>query len=380
VITFPVLKSAIITPVNTSQLIILAEKHCMKKYYCKPDLTNMTLEEIEEFIAHLGKKKYRARQIMKWMYQSGVSSFDEMTNLSKAFRNEIKELARITFPLIDEIQESKDGTKKVLLRLEDGSLIESVLIREKNHWTQCVSTQVGCAMGCKFCLTGRYGLKRNLLPSEIVGQISALRFNTPEGKNIKSIVMMGMGEPLSNYENTLKAITIITSDVGPGVSKRKITVSTCGITPMIRRLGEDASVNLAVSLNAPDEKMRTTLMPVNRQFPLKELIDACREYPMPRRRMITFEYILMDGINDSVEDAKKLTSLLKGVHCKFNLIPFNEFPESDFKKPSDKKIRAFQNVLIKHHYTTMVRPSKGNDILAACGQLSGRKHESNHHS
>jgi len=340
----------------------------------------MTLEEIEEFIAHLGKKKYRARQIMKWMYQSGVSSFDEMTNLSKAFRNEIKELARITFPLIDEIQESKDGTKKVLLRLEDGSLIESVLIREKNHWTQCVSTQVGCAMGCKFCLTGRYGLKRNLLPSEIVGQISALRFNTPEGKNIKSIVMMGMGEPLSNYENTLKAITIITSDVGPGVSKRKITVSTCGITPMIRRLGEDASVNLAVSLNAPDEKMRTTLMPINRQFPLKELIDACREYPMPRRRMITFEYILMDGINDSVEDAKKLTSLLKGVHCKFNLIPFNEFPESDFKKPSDKKIRAFQNVLIKHHYTTMVRPSKGNDILAACGQLSGRKHESNHHS
>jgi len=233
-------------------------------------------------------------------------------------------------------------------------------------------------MGCKFCLTGRYGLQRNLFPSEIVGQITALRFNTPEGKDVKSIVMMGMGEPLANYENTLKAIRIITSDVGPGVSKRKITVSTCGITPMIRRLGKDVSVNLAVSLNAPNDEKRTALMPVNKKFPLKELIDACREYPMPRRRMITFEYILMDGINDSEKDAKMLISLLKGVHCKFNLIPFNEFPESDFKRPSDKKIRTFQDILIKHHYTTMVRPSKGNDILAACGQLSGRKRENSH--
>ena len=351
----------------------------MKNYSDKPDLSNMSLEEIEGFISHLGKEKYRARQIMKWMYQSGVSSFDEMTNLSKVFKKEIKKLARITSPQIEELQESSDGTKKILFRLEDDSFIESVLIREKNHWTQCVSTQVGCAMGCKFCLTGRYGLQRNLFPSEIVGQITALRFNTPEGKDVKSIVMMGMGEPLANYENTLKAIRIITSDVGPGVSKRKITVSTCGITPMIRRLGKDVSVNLAVSLNAPNDEKRTALMPVNKKFPLKELIDACREYPMPRRRMITFEYILMDGINDSEKDAKMLISLLKGVHCKFNLIPFNEFPESDFKRPSDKKIRTFQDILIKHHYTTMVRPSKGNDILAACGQLSGHKRENSHH-
>jgi len=344
----------------------------MKNYNDKPDLSGMTLEEIEAFIAHLGKEKYRARQIMKWIYRFGVSSFDDMTNLSKVFREEIKELARITSLPIEEIHESKDGTKKALFRLEDGNFIESVLIREKNHWTQCVSTQVGCAMGCKFCLTGRYGFKRNLTPAEIIGQLRALIFNTPEGKNIKSIVMMGMGEPLANYENTLKAIRIISSDVGPGVSKRKITVSTCGITPMIRRLGEEASVNLAVSLNAPDDAKRTALMPVNKKFPLKGLIDACREYPMPRRRMITFEYILMEGINDSENDAKRLVSLLRGVHCKFNLIPFNEFPESDFRRPSDKTIRAFQNILIKNHYTTMVRPSKGNDILAACGQLSGR--------
>jgi len=188
----------------------------------KPDLNDMSFEEIESFISHLGKEKYRARQIMKWIHQSGVSSFDEMTNLSKAFREEIKEMARITVPVIEEIEESKDGTKKALFRLEDGTLIESVLIWEKSHWTQCVSTQAGCSMGCRFCLTGRYGLKRNLSPSEIVGQITALRFNTPEGRDIKNIVMMGMGEPLANYENTLKAIRIITSDTGPCFSKRRI--------------------------------------------------------------------------------------------------------------------------------------------------------------
>ena len=340
------------------------------------NLLDMTHDEIERLIARLGKETYRARQIMKWIYRSGVTDFDEMTNLSKGFRDEMKQLASISLPQIEEIQESRDGTKKVLFRLEDGCFIESVLIREKNHWTQCVSTQAGCAMGCRFCLTGRYGLKRNLLPSEIVGQITSLRFNTPEGEDIKNIVMMGMGEPLANYENTLKAIRIITADAGAGHSKRKITVSTCGITPMIRRLGEDASVNLAVSLNAPDDRRRSYLMPVNKTFPLAGLIEACREYPMPRRRMITFEYILMSGVNDSEKDAKTLSALLKGVHCKFNLIPFNEFPGSEFKRPSDKKARAFQDVLIHEHYTTMTRPSKGNDILAACGQLSGRRYSS----
>ena len=364
---------------NVPQFMDTMQKDHMKNYTDKPDLNNMSFEEIEGFISHLGKEKYRARQIMKWIHQSGASSFDEMTNLSKVFREEIKEMARVTFPLIEEIQESKDGTKKALLRLEDGSLIESVLIREKSHWTQCVSTQAGCAMGCRFCLTGKYGLKRNLSPSEIVGQITVLRFNTPEGRDIKNIVMMGMGEPLANYENTLKAIRIITSDEGPCFSKRRITVSTCGITPMIHRLGKDISVNLAVSLNAPDDTRRTSLMPVNKRFPLKELIDACRTYPMPRRRRITFEYILMDGINDSEEDAKMLTSLLRGVHCKFNLIPFNEFPGSEFKSPPDKKVRAFQDILIKHHYTAMIRSSKGTDISAACGQLSGRNHEKPHH-
>jgi len=343
----------------------------MKNYHDKPNLNDLSLDEIEGFIARLGKEKYRARQIMKWIHRSGVTTFDEMTNLSKVFREEIQKLARISLPLIEEIRESKDGTKKALFRLEDGCFIEGVLIRERNHWTQCVSTQAGCAMGCRFCLTGRYGLERNLSPSEIAGQITALRFNTPEGSNIKNIVMMGMGEPLANYKNTLKAIDIITSDAGAGFSKRKITVSTCGITPMIRRLGEDVSVNLAVSLNAPDDRRRSYLMPVNKKFPLKGLIDACRDYPMPRRRMITFEYILMDGVNDSEEDAKMLASLLREVHCKFNLIPFNEFPGSEFKRPPDKRVRAFHDILVQEHYTTMTRPSKGDDISAACGQLRG---------
>ena len=335
------------------------------------DLKNMTLEEIATFISRQGKEKYRARQIVKWLYQYGATSFDEMTNISKKCRAELRETARISSLPIEKAQESVDGTKKFLFRLEDGYCIESVLIREKNHWTICISTQAGCNMGCRFCLTGKYGLKRNLLPSEIVNQIMCLRFNTPEGTNIKNIVMMGMGEPLANYENVLKAIDIITTDACAAFSTRRITVSTCGIAPMIEKLGQDSSVNLAVSLNAPDDDTRSHLMPINRKYPLKTLLEACRNFPMPRRRRITFEYILIDGVNDSVEQAEQLAALMRGVRCKFNLIPFNEFPGSDFKTPSEKRIDDFRNVLIRHNYTAVIRASKGRDILAACGQLRG---------
>lgn len=338
----------------------------------RPNIKDMTLSEIESFILHLGKERYRARQIMKWLYQSGVTSFYEMTNLSKNFRKEIDKLARIGSLVIETIQESKDGTKKILFKLEDGHFIESVVLHEKNHLTLCISTQVGCRMGCRFCLTGRQGLARNLNVSEIVDQITCLRFGIPEGRDIKNIVMMGMGEPLLNYENVLKAIDIITSDVGLGFSKRRITVSTCGIVPMIYQLGKDMCVNLAVSLNATDNETRDHLMPVNRKYPLEELIAACKEYPMPRRRMITFEYILIDSVNDRKEDAVRLSHLMDGIHCKFNLIPFNEFPESDLKKPSKERISKFRDMLIKNNFTATVRPSKGSDILAACGQLSGR--------
>jgi 23S rRNA (adenine2503-C2)-methyltransferase len=336
-----------------------------------PNLLDFTLEEMEEFISSLGKEKFRARQIMKWLHQSGSVSFDDMTTLSRDFRTKLSEITRVNRPQIEKIQESKDGTKKALLRLEDGLFIESVLIPGKNNWTICVSTQAGCAMDCKFCLTARQGFKRNLLPSEIAGQLITLKHETPEGIEIKNIVMMGMGEPLANYENTLKAIKILTCDFGLGFSNRKITVSTCGLAPQIVELGKDICINLAVSLNAPDDETRSKLMPVNKKYPLEVLLDACKKYPMPGRRLLTFEYILIDGVNSSVQDARKLASLLKGQRCKLNLIVFNEYPGSPFKSPSPKTVEVFQQTLIDHHYTTMLRKSKGSDILAACGQLSG---------
>jgi 23S rRNA (adenine2503-C2)-methyltransferase len=336
-----------------------------------PNLLDFTLEEMEAFISSLGKEKFRARQIMKWLYQKGSTSFAGMTTLSRAFRDKLAEIARIQRPQIVKIQESKDGTKKALLRLEDGLFIESVLIPGKSHWTICLSTQAGCAMGCEFCLTARQGFKRNLSPSEIAGQIISLRQETPEGTNIKNIVMMGMGEPLANYKNILQAINILTCDFGLGISNRRITVSTCGLAPQIVQLGKDICINLAVSLNAPDDATRNKLMPVNKKYPLEVLLNACRQYPMPGRRLLTFEYILIAGVNSSVRDAEKLANLLQGLRCKLNLIVFNEIPGSPFKSPPQKEVEAFQQMLIKKHYTAMIRVSRGSDILAACGQLSG---------
>lgn len=337
----------------------------------KINIRDLSLEEIEDLIVGLGKEKYRARQVMKALY-SGAASFSEMSTLSKEFRSRLDEMASIAEPSIELVQASEDGTKKILFRLEDKLFIESVLIPGRNHWTACISTQAGCAMGCRFCLTGSHGFKRDLLPSEITGQMTMLRRYVPEGPNIKNIVLMGMGEPLANYKNTLKAIKILTSDYGLGFSNRKITVSTCGIAPMIRQLGKDICVNLAISLNATDDQTRDALMPINRKYPLQELLAACREYPMPGRRMLTFEYILLAGVNDSAEDAKRLVHILRGLHCKLNLIAFNEFPGSAFHTPTREAISSFQQILLDNHYTAILRASHGRDILAACGQLSGQ--------
>ena len=336
-----------------------------------PNLLDFTLEDMEAFIASSGKEKFRARQIMKWLHQSGSTSFDAMTTLARDFRERLAATARIDRPKIVKIQKSQDGTQKALLRLEDGLYIESVLIPGKSHWTLCISTQAGCAMGCKFCLTARQGFKRNLTPAEIVGQLIALKHETPEGAAINNIVMMGMGEPLANYENTIKAIQILTCDFGLGMSNRRITVSTCGLAPQIVQLGKDICINLAVSLNAPDDEIRNQLMPVNKTYPLQTLLSACKKYPMPGRRLLTFEYILIDGVNSSRADAEKLARLLKEQRCKLNLIVFNEYPGSPFKAPSPKDVSAFQQILLDRHFTAMLRKSKGGDILAACGQLSG---------
>jgi len=341
----------------------------------KPDLKDMTLQEIEAFVAGLGKEKYRARQIMKWIYRQGTSSFEEMTNLSKEFRAEMAKKARIGSLEIVRTETSGDTTKKILFRLEDGLLIESVLIPGPGHWTLCVSTQAGCRMGCAFCFTARSGFSRNLRPSEIVDQIVQAKFRTEEGAGINNLVLMGMGEPLDNYDNVLQAIAIITSDHGLSLSTRKITLSTCGLAPGIERLGRDSAVNLAVSLNAPDDRRRSELMPINKKYPIESLIRACKGYPMPRRRRITFEYILIAGVNDSPADARLLVKTFGGLRCKFNLIAFNEFPGSPFRAPDPKAIEAFQRVLVDHHFTAVLRQSRGRDILAACGQLSGRHRE-----
>jgi 23S rRNA (adenine2503-C2)-methyltransferase len=338
----------------------------------RPNIRDMSLSEIESLIASLGKEKYRARQIMKWLYQSGATTFAEMTTLAGDFRIRMEKLVRIAEPELDQIETSADGTKKTLFRLADGLFIESVLIPGRNHWTACLSTQAGCAMGCLFCLTGRQGLQRNLLPSEITGQMTMLRRHTAEGLEVKNIVLMGMGEPLANYDHVVKTIGILSSDYGLGFSSRKITVSTCGLAPQIIRLGQEICVNLAISLNAPDDQRRNDLMPVNRKYPLATLLAACQGYPMPGRRMLTFEYILMADVNDSQTDAEKVARLLSGTRCKLNLIAFNEFPGSPFRTPSPERVRAFQQVLLDRHYTAILRAGRGRDILAACGQLSGK--------
>ncbi len=355
--------------------LALRPEACGSRLMTKPNVKDMTLQEIESFVTGLGKEQYRARQIMKWIYQQGAPSFAEMTNLSKEFRADMEERARISNLDIVRTEISEDTTKKILVHLEDGLFIESVLIPGASHWTLCVSTQAGCKMNCAFCFTAKSGFARNLTAAEIVDQIVQAKFRTEEGPGINNLVFMGMGEPLDNYDNVLKAIAIITSDYGLSLSTRKITLSTCGLAPAIERLGRDSAVNLAVSLNAPDDRRRSELMPINKKYPLAALIKACKSYPMPRRRRITFEYILIAGMNDSPADARLLVKTFGNLRCKFNLILFNEYPGSPFRAPSAKAVEAFQRVLVDHHFTAVVRQSRGKDILAACGQLSGRHKE-----
>ncbi|MBN2122801.1 MAG: 23S rRNA (adenine(2503)-C(2))-methyltransferase RlmN [Deltaproteobacteria bacterium] len=338
----------------------------------RADLKGMNSREIEEWAASQGLEPYRGRQVRQWLLQKRALSFDEMSNLPKSLRVRLGEEAWID-PL-DHVktQVSEDGTRKYLFRLSDGPVIESVLIPERDHFTLCISSQAGCAMGCAFCLTTMQGLRRNLRASEIVEQVILVRRAMDDPDRLTNIVFMGMGEPLANYGAVLRALDGILAEDGMNFSHRRVTLSTCGLVPQIRRLGEEASVNLAVSLNAADDETRTLLMPVNRQYPLKELLSACRAFPLPNRRMITFEYILIAGINDRAEDAERLSDLLSDVRAKINLIPLNPHPGASMTPPSMEGILAFQEILIRNHYTAIIRKSKGQDISAACGQLSGR--------
>ncbi len=347
----------------------------------------------------IGQKKFRTDQLISWIYKKVVTSFDEMTDLSMAFREELKNIAVISSLTILQRQVSKDSTQKFLFELADGQTIESVLIpnsKGEGRFTQCISSQVGCAVGCKFCMTGRQGLKRNLKAYEIVDQVIAVkRFiaqqptscppytahlimkespgelskHRSDKSEITNIVFMGMGEPFNNFNEVTQALSKLTDLMG--FSRRGITVSTAGIVPGIQKLAEiKPLVNLAVSLNATTDEVRSRIMPINKKYPLKDLIMACKDFPLPPTRRITFEYVLLDSINDSDEDAGRLVKLLAGIKSKVNLIPYNPLNNAgDLRSPSESRVLAFQNILKKAGMTAMIRKSMGSDISAACGQL-----------
>jgi len=333
------------------------------------DLKNLTLDELSVLLAEMGQKPFRAKQIMRWIYGRGATSFADMTDLSKDFRDALVARATISDWQPEVIEESCDGTRKYLFRLADGQTVETVRIpMEGERATLCISTQVGCAMQCSFCLTGTFGLVRNLEPAEIVNQVCAAMKDGP----VQNLVLMGMGEPLHNLDNVVKALQILYLPEGFNFGVRKVTLSTSGLAPQMRELGERIRVNLAVSLNATTDAVRDELMPVNRRYPLKELMAACREYPLSPRQRITFEYILIRGVNDTPQDAKRLVGLLHGVKAKVNLISYNEHEGSPFHAPTAESIEAFQTYLLNRNIVAIRRASKGQDISAACGQLKGK--------
>lgn len=336
------------------------------------DFKEMNLETAQKWVKDQGWPRYRADQIFEWIYKKGATSFSEMTNLSKQDQDLLKAICEISRLKILQQQTSPDGTEKFLFQLKDGNQIESVLIPDEDRLTLCISSQAGCGLDCPFCFTAVGGLKRNLKAYEIVDQVLIVKQQLPPDRPLTNIVLMGMGEPLANLENTLEAIYRITDQKGLAISPRRVTVSTVGLVPQINELGQRApQVNLAVSLNATTNEQRNRLVPINRTYPLESLLRACKDYPLSPRRRIFFEYVLLKGVNDSLEDAKRLVALVRGIRCKINLIPFNEYPGSLFSRPDEEQVLKFQNVLLSADLTAFIRKTKGKDILAACGQLAG---------
>ena len=338
----------------------------------KLDLKILSFDKLSEWVADLGWKRYRATQIIKWIYQRNVRDFSQMTDIAAKDRALLEERATVGTPDIGNVRVSSDGTTKFLLSLSDGKTVECVLIPDKDRLALCVSTQVGCTLDCGFCLTGTLGLIRNLKAHEIVEQVLAARRHLAQsnGPRLTNIVLMGMGEPLANLREVLDAMDRITSPLGLGFSPRRITLSTVGLVPKIEELGRSGcKVNLAVSLNATTDAVRDRIMPINKTYPISRLLKACRDYPLAPRRSITFEYVLLKGVNDSDADARRLVQLVRGMRCKVNLIPFNDYPGSLYERPDDSRVLAFQEIIMNGRVTTFIRKSKGRDILAACGQL-----------
>ncbi|VEN73894.1 Dual-specificity RNA methyltransferase RlmN [Candidatus Desulfarcum epimagneticum] len=335
------------------------------------DIKDLSKDELSEWMDRHGMEPYRAGQILKWIYSEQMDDFSRMTNLKKSLRALLDAHFVSDRLRLEKVRESGDGSKKFLFGLKDGNRVESVLIPGKNRYAVCVSTQAGCAQGCRFCRTARSGLTRNLSAGEIVGQVRDILNMPPPDFPIANVVMMGMGEPLANYGPAITALNVLTDpSEGLKFAPRKVTVSTSGVVPGIDDLGRDSRANLAVSLNASDNPTRSMLMPVNRKYPIEALLEACRRYPLTPRRRITFEYILIRGVNDSDENARALSALLSGVRSKINLIPFNVFPGSPFKRPDDSAIERFREILVEKGHTAITRRSRGQDISAACGQLS----------
>jgi 23S rRNA (adenine2503-C2)-methyltransferase len=341
----------------------------------KINLLDLNRAGLVDFFAGHGEKSFRATQVMKWIYGQGVTDFEAMTNISKDLRTRLQDLADISLPRVVSDNLSEDGSRKWLLQMADGNCIEAVFIPEVDRGTLCVSSQVGCILNCTFCSTAQQGFNRNLTTGEIISQVLVAAMalgQTADGeRRISNVVMMGMGEPLLNYDNVVRAMGIMLDDYGFGLSKRRITLSTAGVVPALRQLREDCDVSLAVSLHAPDDLLRDQLVPLNKKYPISELLEACKEYVGEGRRRVTFEYVMLAGINDSDSHARQLARRLEGVPAKVNLIPFNPFPETRYKRSSGNRIHSFFEILNRAGIVTITRRTRGDDIDAACGQLAG---------
>jgi len=338
------------------------------------ELTGLLRDEVESLVEQMDQPRYRGRQLFRWVQARRARELAAMTDLSLAFRKTLEATVTISRPEVAHAQQASDGTRKFLLRLADAEEIESVLIPDDDRLTACISTQVGCPLACRFCLTGLMGIRRNLTAAEVVGEVLTLQDQLEPDTRISNVVLMGMGEPLLNFAEVERALRILCDEQGAGFSPRRITLSTAGHVPGIKKLAaSDVGVNLAVSLSATTDAVRDQIMPINKRWPIAVLLEACRAYPLPNRRRLTFEYVMLDGVNDSADDARRLVPLLRGIRCKVNLIPFNATADLPDRPSPRDRVEAFQQILCDAHLTATIRESRGRDISAACGMLRTEK-------
>ena len=346
----------------------------------KVNLLGLTLDQMEAFFLEIGEKKFRAQQVLKWIHHAGETDIAKMTNLGVALRDKLHGIAEVRPPEVISQHDSSDGTRKWVIRVDGGGMVETVLIPEAKRATLCVSSQVGCALDCSFCATGKQGFQKDLTAAEIIGQVwlaiaSYDAFKPGNGRIVSNVVMMGMGEPLLNFDNVVSAMDLMLEDLAYGLSKRRVTLSTSGVVPALNKLAKVSEVSLAVSLHAPNDALRNELVPINRKYPISVLLESCKNYldaQKDKKRVVTVEYTLIAGVNDQVDQAKELAELLVDFPCKINLIPFNPFDLSDYRRPSGNAVSRFWQVLVDAGYIVTVRTTRGDDINAACGQLVGQ--------